>query len=291
VREFVTAWHRVPPRPAFGVATVALLCVAVGDRLTGPDVSFTLLYLGPTAFSTWFVSRRAGMAMSIASAVSAMTSDYATRPTPLPVAVAGWNVAVNLGTYFALVFVLSALKTRLALEQRLARTDPLTMIANRRAFLEQARVELERARRTALPITVVYLDCDDFKVVNDVLGHSQGDALLCKTAATLRSVTRAMDCVARLGGDEFGLLLVDADEATASALIQRVRSALAAATRREGWSVSFSMGAATFSIPPRSVDEMLRHADQLMYAAKRSGKDGLRVETFGDGHALAAGIA
>jgi diguanylate cyclase (GGDEF)-like protein len=199
-----------------------------------------------------------------------------------PVGVAVWNVAVHLGTFIALVVALSALKSRLQLEKRLARTDPLTLVANRRAFVEQAWIELERARRGDAPLTVVYVDCDDFKIVNDLMGHTRGDALLCKVAATLRGATRAVDAVARLGGDEFGLLLVDADSVTAGTLLQRLRAALAAAMETDGWAVSFSMGAATFVTPPRSVDEMLRLSDELMYEAKRSGKGAMRVATFGD---------
>ncbi len=279
------------PGTAVGLGLALTAAVAIGDEMTGPDLSFTLLYLGPVAFVTWFVSLRAGLALSALSALADLACDYASRPRPLPTTVAAWNLAVQLGTFFALAIVLSALKARLALEQQLARTDPLTMVANRRAFLEQAAIELERSRRTGRPVTVAYLDCDDFKVVNDLLGHAQGDALLCTLASTLRGATRVMDTVARLGGDEFGLLLVDADASTAGALVARLRAALATAAYREGWTVSLSIGAATFVAPPRSVDDMLRHADQLMYDAKRSGKGSVKMEIVGVAPGAAAGVA
>jgi diguanylate cyclase (GGDEF)-like protein len=291
-REVMSGLQVLPPRTAIALATAALACVAVGDELTGPDAAFTILYLGPIAFGTWCVSRRTGLTLSTVSAIVAVLVDHGPGGTALPIGVAVWNVAVYLGTFFALVVALSALKARLELEQRLARTDPLTLVSNRRAFVEQAWIELERARRTTASLTVVYLDCDDFKVVNDLMGHSQGDALLCKVAGTLRGATRAVDVVARLGGDEFGLLLVDADALMAGALIQRLRAALSVAMERDGWAVSFSMGAATFRTPPRSVDEMLRHADELMYEAKRSGKGGVKLATFGDERATrSAGAA
>jgi diguanylate cyclase (GGDEF)-like protein len=227
------------------------------------------------------VSLRAGIALSFASAVISLASDLASQDHPLPTAVVVWNLLVQMGVFFALAVLLSAFKERLRLEHELARTDPLTMVSNRRAFVEQAGVELERARRTGQPLTVAYLDCDDFKVINDLFGHSTGDALLAKVAATLRGATRAVDAVARLGGDEFGLLLVDADGATADALIQRLRAALSTAMNEAGWIVSFSIGAVTFVAPPRSIDDMLNYADQLMYEAKRSGKDGVRLEVAG----------
>jgi diguanylate cyclase (GGDEF)-like protein len=282
VQQELRAWvDGLSPRAATLVAVLAVLCVALGDGLTGPDVSFTVLYLGPIAFATWHVSLQVAIALSTLSAFASFASDVLTRSTPLPTVVVAWNLAVQLGMFFALVVLLAALKSRLVLEGRLARTDPLTLVSNRRAFVEQAGVELERSRRTGRPISVAYLDCDDFKVVNDLLGHAQGDALLVAVAATLRGGTRAVDSVARLGGDEFGLLLVDTDGAAADMLVERLRTSLAACMAENGWAVSFSIGTATFVTPPRSVDEMLRHADQLMYDAKRSGKNRARSEIVG----------
>ena len=279
LRDDLAVWLQgLSPGGALSIAIGLMLCVAVGDDLTGADVSFTLLYLGPIGFATWFVSFPAGVFLSILSAFASFGVDLATRAVPLAAPILAWNLAVQLGTFLALVVLIGALKGRLEDEQRLARTDPLTLVSNRRAFLELTAVELERARRTGRPITVAYLDVDDFKFVNDRLGHAQGDVLLVTVAATLRGATRAIDTVARLGGDEFGLLLVDTDGATAEALLGRLRATLAAAMAENGWRVSFSVGAATFLAPPRSVDEMLAHADQLMYDAKRAGKNAGRFE-------------
>lgn len=253
-------------------------CVAFGDYLTGSEVNFTLLYLGPIGLATWFSGFGAATALSVASAVLSTAVDVLARHQPLPAAVVAWNVTVQLGTFMALVLLLAALQARLAAEQQAARTDPLTAVANRRAFHEMAAVELERARRTGRPLTVAYLDIDDFKRVNDDQGHARGDALLVTLAATLRGATRAVDVVGRLGGDEFGLLLVETDGATAEALLARVRTALAAAIAGNGYAVTFSVGGVTFLSPPRSVDEMMLPADQLMYEAKRSGKNAVRLD-------------
>ncbi len=255
-----------------------MMCVVVGDQATGPDVSFTLLYLGPIGFATWFVSLPAGVALSTASALASLGVEVATRKIPLARAVLAWNFGVQLGVFLAAVALLAALKRRLEAEHQLARTDPLTGLSNRRAFLEMAVVEMERARRTGRPLTVAYLDADAFKAVNDEYGHAQGDAVLFAAASTLRGATRVLDGVSRLGGDEFGLLLVDTDGPTAKVLLQRLRGALLETMATNGWRVTFSIGAATFAAPPRSLDEMLSHADQLMYDAKRSGKDAARFE-------------
>lgn len=218
--------------------------------------------------------------LSVAGATLSMALDVWQRPQPLATAVLIWNLVVQIGTFMALVLLLGALKDRLVNEQQAARTDPLTAVANRRSFEEMAGVELERARRTGGPLTVAYLDVDDFKRVNDQQGHARGDALLATLAATLRGATRAVDAVGRLGGDEFGLLLVDTDGPTAESLLHRLRNTLDGAMGENGWDVTFSIGAATYLAPARSVDEMMVRADQLMYDAKRAGKNALRFDVL-----------
>lgn len=270
------------------VATLGMvLCVGVVDYLTGTDVSLILFYLAPIGFGTWFVHLRGGVALSAVAAVISVAANGLHRlgrgEEPLPVAVLAFNGVIQLGTSLAIVLVLGALRARLLAEELLARTDALTQIANRRAFFEAAALELERARRHGRPLTLAYVDCDDFKDVNDRLGHAQGDALLVTAAQTLRSGTRAVDAVARLGGDEFGLLLPETDAAEAAALLGRLRAALLAAMERGGWKVGFTIGSATFLGPAASIDELMARADELMYAAKREAKGSIRIGVFGGG--------
>ncbi|WP_242346133.1 GGDEF domain-containing protein [Anaeromyxobacter terrae] len=274
-----------------GAAFGMTVCVGFADYLTGTDVSLILLYLAPIGFSTWFVTLRGGIALSIGGAIVATAADTLYRlesgGRALPVAVLGWNGVIQLGTSLALVLVLNALRVRLEAEELLARTDTLTHIPNRRAFIEAATLELERARRHRRPLTFAYVDCDDFKDVNDRLGHAEGDALLAVVGRTLRSATRAIDTVARLGGDEFGLLLPETDEPMAEALLARLQATLRETMERHGWAVRFSVGAAVFRKPAVSVDEMMARADELMYAAKRTAKGSVRLGVF-DGGARAS---
>jgi diguanylate cyclase (GGDEF)-like protein len=122
------------------------------------------------------------------------------------------------------------------------------------------------------------MDVDDFKLVNDRLGHSTGDRLLRTVAETLKEHSREVDVVARLGGDEFAVLMPETGERAARVAVARLRRRLLESSRAEGWPVTFSFGVVTWAAPPPSVDEMLRAADELMYAAKREGKDGVRHE-------------
>jgi diguanylate cyclase (GGDEF)-like protein len=254
--------------------------VGVADYVTPASVSLILLYLAPIGFVTWFAGVWSGMVLSVAGAVIAGAVASWQEVEGIGAAVLGWNGLMQLGASIAVVVVLNALRTRLEAEESLARTDTLTQIPNRRAFFEVAQHELERARRNHQPLTLVYLDIDDFKDVNDQLGHAEGDALLAVVARTLRTDTRAMDAVARLGGDEFGLLLPETDAAMADALLGRVRASLLDAMARHGWNVRFSTGAAVFHSAAASVDEMMARADELMYAAKRAEKGSVRVATF-----------
>lgn len=285
------------PLPSPGVWLAACLgivvCVGVADFLTGREVALILFYLAPIGFGTWYVGLRGGIALAVLSAAVSTGADVVhelAEPEEagvLPLAIVAWNCAIQLGTFVSLVLVLSALRSRLEGEELLARTDALTHIPNRRAFFEVVGLEIERARRTGRPVALAFVDVDDFKDVNDKLGHAQGDALLVAVAQTLRAATRAVDSVARLGGDEFALLLPETPPAELEPLLARVRSSLLAVMARRGWKVGFSIGAAVFVGPPASADELMARADELMYAAKREAKGTIRVGTFGEAAALA----
>jgi diguanylate cyclase (GGDEF)-like protein len=263
--------------------------VVLGDHLTGP-ANFTLLYLGPIALGTWLAGLGAGLALSVLATVASVAVD-ARLPSfrDLSLAVKLWDTVVQLGVFLSLALALDALRQRLGVEQRLARTDSLTGVANRRAFLEASRLEIERLRRHGRPLTVVYLDCDAFKSVNDRFGHQSGDALLVAVSSDLRRAVRAVDTVARLGGDEFGVLLPETDGPAAQGLVDRLRATIDATLQKGGWPVTFSVGVVTFAAAPASEDEMVRQADQRMYEAKRSGRGQVRFEVVPAGTNAAAG--
>jgi diguanylate cyclase (GGDEF)-like protein len=125
------------------------------------------------------------------------------------------------------------------------------------------------------------VDVDNFKRINDRYGHAGGDRLLRAIARAMREGCRRTDIVARLGGDEFALLLPDTGPDAAAVVVEKVRTALLASARGEGWPATFSVGATTFLEPPSSVDELVSRADELMYAAKRAGKNRALFEVVG----------
>lgn len=170
---------------------------------------------------------------------------------------------------------------KLALQERekeLARIDPLTGVANRRAFYEFAAVEKSRGDRYGRPLTVAYLDVDNLKVVNEKLGPPIGDAVLLAVAITIHSNLRDTDVVARLGGDEFAILLPETGAEAAETVVQKLRTLLLEAMKKNDWPVTFSIGVVTYNKPPESPEEMVRKADDLMYVVKASGKDAIKQE-------------
>lgn len=155
----------------------------------------------------------------------------------------------------------------------LASVDSLTGISNRRHFVEQARIEISRAKRQGLPLSVVMFDIDFFKRVNDRFGHEAGDRTLKALTSTVSGNLRAGDIVARLGGEEFILMLPGQDLGDAVQTADRLR-ALVAETSRTQYPVPITLSAGVAELAGSDeLDDLLRHADRALYAAKNQGRD------------------
>jgi diguanylate cyclase (GGDEF)-like protein/PAS domain S-box-containing protein len=165
------------------------------------------------------------------------------------------------------------LRTALENEKNVSRVDFLTQIANRRAFSEILDLEIKRSRRYRRPLALAYIDLDNFKQVNDRLGHETGDELLRLTAQTIRANIRSTDTVARLGGDEFALLLPETDQQPASLVISKLRRTLLDTIEARHSNITVSIGLACFGVPDASIEEIIKTADDLMYSAKNQGKN------------------
>jgi len=161
---------------------------------------------------------------------------------------------------------------RLAAEvERLASRDQLTGLANRRVFDEQLALLIERARRDQRPLSLVLLDVDHFKQVNDTCGHQVGDAVLRQAGAAIMAAARSVDVAARYGGEEFAVLLPGCPGADAMAMAQRLRAAIAADVSAAA--ITASAGVATFPTNAVDADALVSRADEALYEAKRSGRN------------------
>lgn len=253
-----------------------LLGISVAHYLTGPHIELYAFFLPPTLLVTWYVGPRIGALTALLSVFDWVALDVLMGPEQGVTATALLNEMVRLSVFMLVVAVVGQLRRALDREAALARADVLTQLPNRRAFFELAESELERARRYHRPLTSIMMDLDNFKLVNDQMGHQQGDDLLRRVADILRRVTRSSDVVGRLGGDEFALLLPETSEEAGHVFAQKLRRELLAAMQQAKWPVTFSFGVATFHEMPTNVDALLNHADQLMYAVKEHGKNEIK---------------
>jgi diguanylate cyclase (GGDEF)-like protein/PAS domain S-box-containing protein len=158
--------------------------------------------------------------------------------------------------------------------------DPVTNLANRALFVERVRHALSRTRRADEGVAVIFLDLDDFKTVNDSLGHAAGDQVLLDVAKRLETCVRASDTAARFGGDEFAVLLEDVSSVQEAAdAADRILEAFVNPIRlaQKELSIRASLGIAVAEEPGADADELIRNADAAMYIAKREGKGGYRL--------------
>ena len=158
--------------------------------------------------------------------------------------------------------------------QKRALTDGLTGLFNRAYFETELRREVQRARRQALKLSLVMLDLDDFKALNDSRGHAAGDRVLIRVAATVGASLRQMDICARYGGEEFAILLPDTDREGARVVAERIRRRIEDQLgRRRGLATTVSGGVATFPDDALDPPRMLQEVDRLLYRAKAEGKN------------------
>lgn len=166
----------------------------------------------------------------------------------------------------------------------LAENDPMTGLSNRHFFEERLRAAILRAHRTEGNIGLLFLDIDNFKLINDSLGHDVGDQLLQQVANVLQSVIRQGDIVCRLGGDEFAIIVHDLDaETSAGILAQRIRDSLnkpIILSKIEHF-ISCSIGISTYPKCAQTAEDMLKFADLAMYHVKQHGKNGFHFYTEG----------
>lgn len=185
------------------------------------------------------------------------------------------GVLVAVAGYLAAAIEAARLHERLR-EQ--ATTDPLTGLANQRSLRRALERELARSRRSQQPVSVVFVEVDGFKKINDELGHLKGDAVLCAIATVLQQSCRETDLVARFGGDEFVLLLPGTDSQDAFRVAERVREGVAQLRRIAKRRVTLALGIATSEDRRMSYDALLSAADRAMYRAKRAGGDRVVVQ-------------
>jgi diguanylate cyclase (GGDEF)-like protein len=264
---------------AVGIGSIGLLGII--DTLTGNEITFSLFYMAPIVVVTWTVHQEAGLLMSVLSALTLLGAEIAAGQTYSSPTIYVWNTLIRAVFYVIVTYLVAELHKARREEQLAARTDFVSGAANARYFHELLQMEMNRIHRYPHPITVVYIDIDNFKLVNDLFGHKIGDEVLRSIATELKAQLRRTDIVARVGGDEFALLLPSTHQPEAKVVISKVQTNLRETMQQKNWPVTFSMGAVTCVSPPHSPEQLLNMADELMYQVKNSTKNDVRFFTWG----------
>jgi diguanylate cyclase (GGDEF)-like protein len=197
------------------------------------------------------------------------------------------EVLAQLSTMIRLKFLQDELKERMVELDRLASTDPLTGLYNRRMFFRRMEEELARAGRASDPMCLMYLDIDHFKQINDTYGHSAGDAVLKQIARLMQRTLRRGDVLGRIGGEEFLVYLPDTTGHSGQRIAERLRERVERATiLYEDTQIKVTISIGVFFVEDPiglGLDELVKASDELLYEAKSTGRNKVVYRGLGEG--------
>jgi diguanylate cyclase (GGDEF)-like protein/putative nucleotidyltransferase with HDIG domain len=262
------AWT-LPLALAWGSVLVTGVAWCSAER-PSPLVFF---YLWVFLYSAYFFTTR--IALAQVALVAVLYGVLLRARTPAAGAAAWWTVGIATMAIAAIVIrvMRGHVELLIARLSDAARTDPLTQLPNRRGFRELLDLEMERARRGGVPMTLLAGDVDHFKDVNDRAGNHVGDAVLQQVAALLREGVRQLDVPARIGGEEFAVILPGADAQAAFGVAERLRCRVRDAFADATVPITISFGIASHPAHAETAASLVRAADEALYGAKESGRN------------------
>ncbi len=278
VGSHLLARHR---QRCLGAGLVLLLAIALLDGATGFAVCLGVVYVLPLLLFAWAAGPWWGALVATIAFACRAYVDWAIAPMRASPALVLSEFVATLLAVIMLMLSLWGMRRMLENAYSQSRTDVLTGLINKSGFYQVVGAEMEVCRRYRRTLSIAYIDCDNFKDVNDRFGHQAGDEMLQLIATTMTRKLRASDLPARLGGDEFAVMLPEISADFSRKVIDMLQLRLLHEMREHNWPVTFSIGIATFVRMPRSIDDMVNQADRLMYAAKYAGKAGVRHEIYG----------
>lgn len=258
------------------VAAEVFLITLLNYKLTGTYYSVDALYCLPIVQAAHLSAIRAlrrsdtkiPVVIGTLVAIAWTAAEYWAAYPDYPLGALLLNVFARSVTFT----VIGRVVAKLWREREYARKDALTDLANRLEFFDRIEVEQSRSERSGLPYSVLFIDIDEFKKLNDQQGHHVGDDALKVVAKVLKDNSRQVDTIARFGGDEFVLLIPETDENSCVILIKRILAAAEQVFQSQNWQISLSIGHATETGKKRDIDAILREADKKMYSIKKAGR-------------------
>lgn len=267
-----------PAWVTFAVGLALLAFIGMIDYLAGYEVSYFVFFAIPVALVGWYAGRKQGYIFCLLATLVWGYVNLVHGRVYGQHWVFYWNGTVRFVFFLLVAYWVSDVKSLLAQQSRLARLDSLTGCLNNFAFSEKCDTLFPLSHRFSQPISLGFIDVDDFKLINDTQGHSEGDHVLRTVGDAMRKSVRSTDIVGRLGGDEFAILLPNTSIEQARLVFDNLRRQLVEAARFEGKPVGFSMGVITFHDRSITPDQAVGMADELMYRVKKSGKNNVIYE-------------
>lgn len=259
----------------FCIGLACALAVIWMDANDSNQYNFAFFYLFPVAFTTWFAGRLFGLLLALICSLAWVIDNHTSYTTATI-----WNTVSTIGIFVTISILIDKVRFMFEYERQLSRRDFLTGCLNTRAFQEILEYEINRQNRVGHPITLAYVDLDNFKEINDLFGHLRGDELLKCIADSFSGCIRKTDVVARIGGDEFVVLLPGTNEDAAHVVVNKIREKLLNDMKNNHWPTTFSIGVVTCLEPPRSNDDLITLADNMMYQVKWNGKNGINFAVY-----------
>lgn len=267
-----SGWQR---GAAWAICIGMIVLLGVLRTATDADFTFASLAILPVLVVAWVGGRRSGLIVAFLAAAMWVVADSVAERQFTSQWIPWTNAATRLMTYSLVALLAAQVRLQFEKEHRHATHDAMTGVSNRQAFLDAGASEVERAKRYAHGLAVVFLDLDNFKQLNDSQGHAAGDAALRATARALSRSLRSSDRVGRMGGDEFAVLLPETAFDAAADAGKKIAAAVNAALEAFP-PVKASIGVAWFARADRLFPAMLKAADELMYEVKEGGKHDIR---------------
>ena len=255
------------------LAFTAFALVVSADYLTSYELSLSAFYALIILGVSWFCGVWWGALFAFLSIFSEITIGLLTGNPFSDETYFYISNGNRLFSYLLIAYLTATVRSLYEQAQSAARVDFVTGVTNSTGFYEKVAVELSRHRRSREPFSVAYVSCDYFKIINDGLGHREGDRVLMTIAQTLEINLRQTDVVARLGGDEFALIFPQTAEAHSLMVIKKLCSHLDREMAAHDWPITFSVGVGIFTKVPKNVDIVIAFCDRLMQRVKALGKN------------------
>lgn len=257
-----------------GISLALILAIGAVNYSLSVQASLLVFYLIPVAISTWFVGVRPGFLAAGLSAIAVVFGQW----IPLQPELSLWNGTVAGLVGYGVAILIHRIKISSEIERQLSRTDAATGAINRRFFMELLEAEFNRAQRYRFPLTLVYIDLDNFDEINQRLGYQKGDELLYQFVEDLSETLRSNDVVVRLSNSEFAIILPQTDDDQAKQVFTRILPELKTALASEDVPIECIFGVTTFLEMPEDFATINDEAAKLLKKIKASGQSRLTFQ-------------